>query len=41
MFFKGDKFCVRIYRRIVLRGGTNDQIIPKEKEFHKMHFPVI
>ena len=31
----------KIYRGIVLNGGTNDHIIPREKDFHKMHFPVI
>ena len=26
---------------IVLHGGTNDQVIPKVAEFHKMYFPAI
>ena len=40
-FSRGTNFVGKIYRRIVLRGGTNDQIIPREKEFHKMRFPLI
>ena len=26
--------------RLFYLGGTNDQIIPRGKEFHKLHFPV-
>ena len=31
----------KIYRRIVLDGGTNDQNILSGEDFDKMHFPVI
>ena len=41
MVFIGEKFCVESFSEIVLHGGTNDRIIPRGKEFHKMHFPVI
>ena len=40
-FSSGTNFVEKIYRRIVLREGTNDQIIPREKQFHKMRFPKI
>ena len=40
-FLWGTHFVGKIYRGIVLHGRTNDQIIPRGKEFHKMHFPVI
>ena len=40
--FNGEtKFVEEIYIGIVLHGGTNDPIIPRGKELHKMHFPVI
>ena len=39
--FHGKNSAVKIYRKIVLHEGTNDQIIPRGKEFHKMHFSVI
>ena len=31
----------KFFGEVVLRGGFNDQIIPREKEFYKMHFLVI
>ena len=31
----------QIYKEIVLRGGTDDQIMSRGKEFHKMHSPII
>ena len=40
-FSWGTNFVGKIYRGIVLHGGTNHHIIPREKKFHKMHFPVI
>ena len=40
-FHGGTYFVGKIYRAIVLHEGTNNQIMPKGKEFHKMHFPVI
>ena len=40
-FLWGTHFVGKIYRGIVLHGRTNDQIIPRGKEFHKMYFPVI
>ena len=30
----------QIYEGIVLHGQTNDQVIRREKEFQKIHFPV-
>ena len=30
-----------IYWEIDLHWGTNDQNMPRGKEFHQMHFPVI
>ena len=40
-FSWGTNFARKIYRRIVLHGVNNDHIIPRGKEFYKMHFPVI
>ena len=40
-FSRGINFAGKIYRQIVLHDGTNDHIIPRGTEFHKMHFPVI
>ena len=40
-FHEGTNFVGKSYGKIVLHGGTNAQIMPRRKEFHKMHFPVI
>ena len=40
-FLWGTNFVGKIYREIVLHGGTDDHIIPSGKEFHKIHFQVI
>ena len=40
-FSWGTNFMGKIYREVVLHAGTNDHIIPRGKEFHKIHFPVI
>ena len=40
-FSWGTHFVGKLCKGIALYGGTNDQIIPRGKEFHKMHFPVI
>ena len=40
-FSWGTNFGVKTYREIVLHEGTNDQMIPRGKEFHKMLFPFI
>ena len=40
-FSWGKIFVGKMYRGIVLHRGTNDQIVPTGKEFHKMHFRVI
>ena len=37
----GANFAGRIYMEIVQHGATNDQIILRGKEFHKIHFPVM
>ena len=37
----GTNFAGKIYMEIVQHGATNDQIIPRGKEFHKIHFPVM
>ena len=34
-------FVGKMYREIVLHGGTNDQIVLRGKEFHKIYFLVI
>ena len=42
MLFMGAQILwKKIFGEVVLRGSTNDQIIPREKEFYKMHFRVI
>ena len=41
VFHEKTNFVVQVYGGIVLLGGTNDQIIRRGKEFHKMHVPVI
>ena len=42
MLFMGAQILwKKIFGEVVLRGGFNDQIIPREKEFYKMHFLVI
>ena len=40
-FFLGTNFVGKIYSRIALHVGTNDQNIPAAEEFFKMYFPVI
>ena len=40
-FSRWDKFCGSNLWGIILHGGTNDRVLPRRKEFHKMHFPVI
>ena len=40
-FHGGTNFVGKIYRGIVLFGRTNDQIIPRGKQFHRMYFPVV
>ena len=40
-FHGGTNFVGEIYSGFVLHVGTNDQNIPRGKEFYKMHFPVI
>ena len=40
-FSWGKNYLGKIYREIVLHGGSNDQNIPRKKKFHKMQFPVI
>ena len=34
-------FVGKAYKGIVLHGGTNDLIMPRGKEFHKIHYPVL
>ena len=40
-FNGGTNFAGKIYMEIVQHGATNDQIILKGKEFHKIYFLVI
>ena len=39
--FSKKNFVGKKYREIVLRGGTNDQIVLRGKKFHKIYFLVI
>ena len=40
-FSRETKFEGKIYKGIVLHGGTNEKVISRGKELRKMHFQVI